>query len=192
MKLFTLDPGIINSIGLLFDIIGFVLISFEILKQKAPSESETTTFTDLAGNVIAENLTSIDYLKSSKWAKLGFFLIILGFMFQIAGNLSVENPKEITTDLPPKKHNVGSNPDVIKEIDIPLEVNYITTENLNLRKDARVLENNIVQVLQKGEIVKLIEKRDHWWFVEYNCNSTCNSKFGFTHSDYLVPSRKIN
>ena len=87
MKTLILEPEVINSIGLLLDIIGFILISLAIIREKKPIEDETLTLKSAFGETIAEDLITIKYLRSSKSAKIGFWLIIIGFLFQIGGNL---------------------------------------------------------------------------------------------------------
>lgn len=87
MNLSILEPEVINSIGLLLDIIGFVLISLAIIREKKPNEDESLTLKSAFGETIAEDLITIKYLRASKKAKLGFWFIIFGFLFQIGGNL---------------------------------------------------------------------------------------------------------
>lgn len=78
---------IINSLGLVLDILGFISISYTIIKPKKPKNNETTDIQDVFGKSLSGNLVNLDYLKSDIFARLGFWSIIIGFSLQLLGNL---------------------------------------------------------------------------------------------------------
>ena len=80
-------PPLISSVGLVSDIIGFILISYTIIKPKEPNDSDVVNLGDAFGDPLIDNIVTLDYLKNDSKAKWGFWLIILGFFLQLLGNL---------------------------------------------------------------------------------------------------------
>ncbi|WP_044173555.1 hypothetical protein [Flectobacillus major] len=77
----------ISSLGLIFDITGFILISLTIICPKKPNNLETVDLVDASGKPLIDNIITLEYLKSDCKAKWGFWLIIIGFLLQLMGNL---------------------------------------------------------------------------------------------------------
>lgn len=77
--LLLLEPKILNSIGLGFDIIGFILIFFFGLPNR-PSDAK-------GGFIALENYDPGNEKLYRFWSKIGFFIIIFGFILQIISNL---------------------------------------------------------------------------------------------------------
>ena len=80
-------PPLVSSLGLISDIIGFILISYTIIKPKEPNDSDVVNLGDAFGDPLIDNIVTLDYLKNDSKAKWGFWLIILGFFLQLLGNL---------------------------------------------------------------------------------------------------------
>lgn len=80
-------PPLISSVGLVSDIIGFILISYTIIKPKKPNDSDVVSLEDGFGDSLIDNIVTLDYLKNDSKAKWGFWLIILGSLLQLIGNL---------------------------------------------------------------------------------------------------------
>ena len=78
---------IISSLGLISDIIGFILISYTIIKPKEPNDSDVISLEDAFGKPFIDNIVTLDYLKNDCKAIWGFWLIIIGFVLQLIGNL---------------------------------------------------------------------------------------------------------
>ena len=70
--------SLISSIGLISDIIGFMLISYTIIKPKEPNDSDVVSLEGAFGEPLIDNIVTLDYLKNDCKAKWGFWLIILG------------------------------------------------------------------------------------------------------------------
>ena len=78
---------LISSLGLISDIIGFILISFTIINPKKPNDSDVVNLEDAFGDPLIDNIVTLDYLKNDSKAIWGFWLVILGFLLQLIGNL---------------------------------------------------------------------------------------------------------
>ncbi len=78
-----------SSIGLILDISGFVLISLTIIKPKKPNGSDVVNLTDAFGELepLISNIVTLDYLKNDGKAKWGFWLVVIGFVFQLVGTI---------------------------------------------------------------------------------------------------------
>jgi len=77
----------LSASGLVLDILGFILISIAIVKPKKPLIGETETLNDAFGNPIAKDLITLEYLKNDCKSRLGFYLILLGFLMQLIGTI---------------------------------------------------------------------------------------------------------
>lgn len=74
----------INSIGLIFDIIGVLLL----FKYGVPSEINSTgSITLILEQVDQEEIKK--WKKYNLWSKIGLLFIILGFAFQLYSNFTV-------------------------------------------------------------------------------------------------------
>lgn len=80
-------PSHISSVGLILDIIGFILISYTIIKPKEPNNSDVVSLEGAFGEPLIDDIVTLDYLKNDSKAKWNFWLIILGFLLQLIGNL---------------------------------------------------------------------------------------------------------
>ena len=78
---------LISSVGLVSDIIGFILISSTIINPKKPNDSDVVSLEDGFGDPLIDNIVTLDYLKNDSKAIWGFWLVILGFFLQLLGNL---------------------------------------------------------------------------------------------------------
>lgn len=78
---------LISSLGLISDIIGFILISSTIINPKKPNDSDVVNLGDAFGDPLIDNIVTLDYLKNDSKAIWGFWLVILGFLLQLIGNL---------------------------------------------------------------------------------------------------------
>ena len=78
---------LISSLGLISDIIGFILISYTIIRTKKPSDSDIVSLNGAFGEPIIDDIVTLNYLKNDSKAKWGFWLIIIGFGLQLIGNL---------------------------------------------------------------------------------------------------------
>lgn len=63
----------------------------------------------------------------------------------------------------------------------------VLSKLLHLRKFARAKGSDIIYTLKKGDILDVLEKRDHWWLIKYYSSSLDKRFIGFVHSDYLLP-----
>lgn len=79
-----INPSIFSLIGLLFDIIGFALISYTIIYPPKIGDEGVTEVQDSFGEHL---FTTLDFLKKDIKANIGFWLIISGFVFQFLGTL---------------------------------------------------------------------------------------------------------
>lgn len=79
-----INPSIFSLIGLLFDILGFVLISWAIIYPPQKRDEGITEVKDAFGKDL---FTTIDFLKKDIKSNIGFWLVILGFVFQFLGTL---------------------------------------------------------------------------------------------------------
>lgn len=79
--------SIISALGLFLDIVGFSLISWSIIKPKKPKNDESISFEDAFGEPIVDDLITFKYFQNDTKAKIGFWLVILGFMCQLIGTL---------------------------------------------------------------------------------------------------------
>ena len=80
-----INPSIFSLIGLCFDIVGFTLISLPILffiPNKINKDS-----TETVADAFGEELFTIQDLKKDIKVNIGFWLVILGFIFQLVGTL---------------------------------------------------------------------------------------------------------
>lgn len=68
-----------------------------------------------------------------------------------------------------------------------LDLCYLVSENLNIRKYPRTKDSKIVKVVLRNSTIKVLEKRSKWWYVE-SINIT-NNKItnGWVYADYLLP-----
>ena len=80
-------PPLISSVGLVSDIIGFILISYTIIKPKESNDSNVISLEAAFGEPLIDDIVTLDYLKNDNKAKWGFWLIILGFVLQLLGNI---------------------------------------------------------------------------------------------------------
>jgi hypothetical protein len=78
---------LLSSSGLIFDIFGFILISYTIIKPKKPNDSDVVSLEGAFGEPLIDDIVTLDYLKNDIKAKWGFWLIILGFVLQLLGNI---------------------------------------------------------------------------------------------------------
>lgn len=78
---------LISSLGLISDIIGFILISSTIINPKKLNDSDVVSLEDAFGDPLIDNIVTLDYLKNDSKAIWGFWLVILGFSLQLIGNL---------------------------------------------------------------------------------------------------------
>lgn len=58
-----------------------------IVYPKKPTGTETETICDAFGKPIVKDLITLEYLRSDWKAKLGFYLVLLGFLIQLIGTL---------------------------------------------------------------------------------------------------------
>lgn len=79
-----IHPSIFSLIGLFFDIIGFALISYAIIYPPKIGDEEITEIQDANGEPL---FTTLNFLKKDVKANIGFWLVILGFIFQFLGTL---------------------------------------------------------------------------------------------------------
>lgn len=63
----------------------------------------------------------------------------------------------------------------------------VLSKQLNLRKFARINGSDVLCVLQKGDVVDIIEKRDGWWLIKFYSPILKKRFVGFVHSDFLLP-----
>ena len=80
-------PPLVSSLGLISDIIGFILISTTIINPKKPNDSDVVSLEDAFGDPLIDNIVTLDYLKNDSKAIWGFWLVIIGFLLQLLGNL---------------------------------------------------------------------------------------------------------
>ena len=76
-----MNANCINSIGLIFDIIGVVLL----FKYGLPSEISSTGSTGLSIEGTDENEVN-KWKTYSLWSKIGLSFILIGFAFQLFSN----------------------------------------------------------------------------------------------------------
>lgn len=80
---------LINSVGLIFDMIGAVLVSTEVVSQFAGNRFTHSVTSDLFGGIISVPAPKetdgykIWEIKKYWRMKLGLFFLLLGFFFQI-------------------------------------------------------------------------------------------------------------
>jgi hypothetical protein len=76
-----------SLIGLISDFCGFLFISYTIIYPKKPDDSDVVNLTDAFGKPLIGNIVTLDYLKDDFRAKLGFWLVVIGFVFQLVGTV---------------------------------------------------------------------------------------------------------
>lgn len=79
-----INPAIFSLIGLVFDIVGFILISCTIIIPPKIGDGDVEDIQDAFGVSLYKVLNSF---KKDVRTNIGFWLIILGFMFQFVGTL---------------------------------------------------------------------------------------------------------
>ncbi len=80
----SIHPSIFSLVGLGFDILGFVLISYTIIN---PPRIDDDNVTEVQGAFGEPLFTNFNFLKKDLKANIGFWLVILGFIFQFLGTL---------------------------------------------------------------------------------------------------------
>lgn len=79
-----IHPSIFSLIGLFFDVLGFALISYTIIYPPKTGDEDITEVQDAFEELL---FTTSNFLKKDVKANIGFWLVILGFIFQFLGTL---------------------------------------------------------------------------------------------------------
>lgn len=77
---------IINSIGLVFDIVGAWYVAIEVLNQYKDNLYNTQMFDDVGNALVKKPEYEKWEYKKYLYMKIGLFMLTLGFLFQIASN----------------------------------------------------------------------------------------------------------
>jgi len=72
-------------------------------------------------------------------------------------------------------------------LEVDLDLCYLVSMDLNIRELPRLKGSKIIHTASKNSLLKVIEKRNKWWYIEtQNINDNCLIN-GWVNSDYLIP-----
>jgi len=112
------------------------------------------------------------------------FSIFLFILSQKSGDISTD---ELKRDI---KSSTESILDNIKSSNIDCGY-YQTSRNVNIRDIPTGNNSSIKFTINKGDIVRLIERRENWWFIQYDKFDTGEVIEGWVYSNFLQPMTNI-
>lgn len=180
-RLQNYDNTIVNSV---YEI--FLKHNIEYLS----TQEALSKFSTVYNEILATNQTVISTEdvkgkeKDSELSKMNIFNIVLTiFLFimsQRSGEISTEELKqEILTATETITTKIESS--------ITPEGYYQSIRNLNIREFPSTNKSKIKYTISNGDLVRLVEKRGKWWFIQYDKFDTGEVFEGWVYSYYLIP-----
>jgi hypothetical protein len=172
------------------------IVYSSILKNREILENQTSpksiidflnnTYKDINHQITNSNKESVskdEKIKIPLSSVIGILISIILFL------LTQKNSKLNTEDI---IEQINSNQEQLLQLfeldnyEDDLDLCYLVSEDLNIRKYPRKSNSQIIKIANKNSTIKVIEKRDKWWYIE-SINIENNEIInGWVYSDYLL------